>query len=291
MNYVFRGILTMAVLAATVAPTAQEIGDLDLLLDKLGQYLIAYESQLTTVVASESYEQAEYRPLGRTAVQVQRRRKLQSDVAFLRLPGGSLWFGVREVLRVDGKVVRSNEAQLQALLKRLDSGALEEAARIVAESAQHNLGGVRTVNMPTTPLEILHPDHHVQFVFKLRGTSKIGGIQTRRLDFEEFDVPTLISGTNGDPIFITGSAWIEPDSGTLWRVELTMKPELPPDLRLRRLTNNTLRVDFMRHAELKMMVPKEMQEVFWIPGGRGEGRALYSNFRQFATSARIVPQQ
>jgi hypothetical protein len=53
--------------------------------------------------------------------------------------------------------------------------------------------------------------------------------------------------------------------------------------------HTTLRVDYMPHRELGMMVPEEMRETFWVPGGRGEGHARYSNFRQFATSARIVP--
>ena len=38
-----------------------------------------------------------------------------------------------------------------------------------------------------------------------------------------------------------------------------------------------------------MMVPKEMIEAFFVAGGRGEGRAKYSNYRRFTTSARIVP--
>ena len=38
------------------------------------------------------------------------------------------------------------------------------------------------------------------------------------------------------------------------------------------------------------MVPRTMTEVFSVPRGRGEGRATYSNFRRFGTSARIVPQ-
>ncbi|MGH9176516.1 MAG: hypothetical protein ACRD1H_19250, partial [Vicinamibacterales bacterium] len=111
---------------------AQEIGELDLFLDRLGQYLIAYEAQLSTVVADERYEQSELRAVSRTNFHVARRRTLASDVAFLRLPGESTWFGVRDVRMVDGKPVVANDAQLQQLLKRLDAGALEEAARIVA---------------------------------------------------------------------------------------------------------------------------------------------------------------
>lgn len=283
------GVLLGALLALVVAfPRAQNASELDLLVDKLAQYLVAYESQLTTVIANETYDQAELEPVSRMSYRVARKRKLASDVAFLRLPGESIWFGLREVRTVDGKPVVQNEVRLQEILQKLDAAAMKQAATIVAQSAQHNLGGIRTVNMPTTPLAVLHPDHHVQFEFKLRGTSKIDRTPVRQLDFKEFDEPTLVSGTDGTPVFIFGSAWIEPANGTLWRVELTLRPKLSVAAP-RRIDNNYLRVDFMRHADLNMMVPKEMRERFWIPGGMGEGRAQYSNFRQFTTSARIVP--
>ena len=139
-----------------------------------------------------------------------------------------------------------------------------------------------------TPLEILHPNNHVRFVYKLRGTARIEGRQTKRIDFEEFDEPTIVSGGEGGPVFIFGSAWIEPENGRLWRVELTLRTR--PNPRLPRPVANRLRVDFTLHPELKIMVPARMDETFWLQGGRGEGRATYSNFRRFTTSARIVPQ-
>jgi hypothetical protein len=294
-------LVTLVVVAAS---PAQEAEELQRLVDRLGQYLLAYESQLSTVVAEERYQQAELRPSGegqpslsglrpgtRTLV-VTRRRELLSEVAFLRLPGGAIWFGVREVHSVDGKPVTTNQAQLERLLKRLDSGARETAAKIVAESSQHNLGGVRTVNMPTTPLEVLHPQHRARFTFRLRGASRIEGTRARQLDFDEAAEPTLVASATGAPLFINGSAWIDPDEGSLWRVELTLRPRsraAPLDPRVTRQLESYLRVDFTRHAALKMLVPKEMQERFWIPDGLGQGRAVYSNFRQFATSARIVP--
>ena len=72
---------------------------------------------------------------------------------------------------------------------------------------------------------------------------------------------------------------------------MRMRPEDPrePGSLTLSQTANYLRVDYTQHPELKMMVPKEMQERFWIPGGMGEGRARYSNFRQFATSTRVIP--
>ena len=267
--------------------SGQEITEADILLDRLGQYLIAYETELTTIIADEHYEQAEYRPYaGRSNLELQRRRMTVSDVAFLRLPDGSAWFGVRDVQTVDGKPVVANEVKLRELLKRLDRGAFEQVVRIVAQSVQYNLGGLRTINMPTAPLEILHPNHHVQFVFKLRGTSKIDRHEVRRIDFEEFDEPTIVSSGEGAPIFIRGSAWVERDTGRLWRVDLGLKPK--PNPQLPRAVENRLRVDFTLHPELKIMVPIQMEETFWIPGGRGEGRAKYSNFRRFTTSARVL---
>ena len=283
-----RGAIVVGLLLVPVL-VAQEIGEVDILLDRLSQYLAAYESELATVIAEEHYEQAEYRPLNRANLEQLRRRTTTSDIAFLRLPDGSRWFGVRDVRTVDGKPVETSEARLGELLKRLDAKTFEQAARIAAESAQYNLGGPRTINMPTTALEVLHPIHHVRYIFKIRRGGRIEGRQTRRIDFEEFDEPTIVSGGDGAPaVFIHGSAWIEPGNGRLWRVELTLKPKANPQLP--RTADNRLRVDFTFHPTLKMMVPAQMDETFWIRGGRGQGQAKYSNFRQFTTSARIIPQ-
>jgi hypothetical protein len=280
---------------SAAAPSRAQEGDaLDALLNRLGNYLLDYEGELSTVIASERYDQRELRLPRRSRItpttqwEVTRQRTLDSDVAFLRLPGGASWLGIRDVLKVDGRAVQEDEVSLQALIKRLDRGAvLDEAARIVAASSVFNLGGIRTINMPTTPLEVLHPDRHVQFVFKLRGTDRIDGVTTARLEFEEFDVPTIISNPEGDPLFIRGSAWIEPDSGRIWRVELTIRPK--PEARVPARLQSTLRVDFMLQRDLNMMVPKEMTEDFYVAGGRGTGKAKYSNYRRFGTSGRIVP--
>ena len=275
--------------------SGQESDPLDLVLNRLGLYLLQYEGELSTVVASERYEQQEIRPVrraGRTATTVAenvRSRKLESDVAFLRLPGGASWLGVRDVLAVDGKPVTTDPTRLLALVKGFGRESdLDEAARITAASAAHNLGGVRTINMPTTPLELLHPDHHVQYLFRLRGTDRIDGVTTTRLEFEEFDEPTIIGNPEGDPLFIRGTAWVELESGRLWRAQFVVRPKssraLPRNFEAR------LRVDYRLHAELKMLVPKQMSEEFFVIGGRGVGQAKYSNFRRFSTAGRIVPQ-
>lgn len=276
-----------AMLIGTAAPAAQD-ADLDNVLARLAAYLLAYEKELTSVVAEERYVQAEYRHVTLNRFFLLRQRRLQSDIAFLRLPGHSAWFGVRDVRRVDGRSVADGEGRLVSILHAFDERSLEAAAQIVARSAAHNLGTMRTINVPTVPLEVLQPQHHVQFAFKVAGRLRIGGTQTVRVDFEEFDEPTIIQGTDGGSVFIAGSAWIDPRSGALWRADLTMSPHQDPAMR-RRFAINQLRVDFTRHRDLGMMVPKRMTEVFWIDRGRGEGDAEYFNFRRFTTSARIVP--
>jgi hypothetical protein len=206
----------------------------------------------------------------------------------MRLPGGASWFGVRDVRTVNKKPVTRGEGRLAEIMSRLArTGAIEEAAQIVAASAEYNLGALRTINMPTTLLEILHPDHHVQFAFKLAGRGKVEGVSTTKIAFEEFDVPTIINDSNGEPLFIRGTAWVEPANGRLWRAEMALRGET--GVRGRDLIVNELRVDFTFHPELKMMVPKQMTERFFVAGGRGEGRATYSGYRRFTTTARIIP--
>lgn len=272
----------------SAALPAQARPDLDTLLDRLATYLLAYELQLATIIAEERYEQSEYRAVTRSGWHRQRHRRLESDVAFLRLPDNSAWFGVREVRVVDGKPVGEGKPQLEAILKRLGPVAVDEAAQIVARSAAYNIGGLRTINMPTVPLEMLHPNNHVRFVFKTARGERIDGAETSRLDLEEIDEPTIILGTDNAPVFTSGSAWIETASGALRRAELTMSIRRVRGGRPERI--NQLAVHFVPNVPLKMLVPREMRETFWIPGGRGEGRAVYSQFRQFTTSARIVPQ-
>jgi hypothetical protein len=285
---------TLSALSLRASSRHQDGEELDLILNRLATYLLKYESELSTVVAEERYEQRETRRMAVSIPEASRlasvrTRKLESDVAFLRLPGGEAWFGVRDVKKVDGREVSMEGVRLLDVLQRLNANRLiEDGARIVAASAAHNLGSPRTINMPTTPLEVLHPTHHVQFIFKLRGRDKVDGAATRKVEFDEFDVPTIINDFKGEPLFIHGTAWVEPGNGRLWRVEMTIRPQT--SVNVPRSFQNFLRVDFMLHQELGLMVPKHMYEEFFVIGGRGTGAATYSNYRRFTTAARLVPQ-
>lgn len=290
--------VAIGALCFSLVPARAQEPNLDDLLVRFAKYLTGYETDLSTVIAEEHYEQDEVggaRPRmmpdgvavtgGRSAMH----RVLLSDVAFLRLPGNAEWFGVRDVKAVDGKPVTPGGSQrLLDILMKSGPSRLNEATAIVAASAQYNLGSLRTINMPTVPLELLREANHVRFEFTLRGKDTVSGTKVRRVDFREFEQPTLITGVKNEPLFSYGSVWVEPESGRLWRVELVVGPD-HRDVFARQLFQTKMRVDFMLEPKLNVLVPRELNEDFYSRGGRAKGRARYSNFRRFTTSARIVP--
>jgi hypothetical protein len=281
------GLSLVLALAALTAVRAQKEPDLDLVIDKLGTYLADYEKALGQIVADEKYFQQEI-GLDRGGARQVTGRTLESEVAFLRLPGGADWYGIRDVRRVDGNAVAGAGVRLSDLLKDPGADFIRRATAIVEESTRHNLGGARTINMATVPLEALSARNHPRYIFKERGGEKVRGAPTTRIDFEEFDEPTLIQAADGGNVWIRGRAWVEAQSGRVWRVEMTVSPDRPNENRRPDLESR-MRVDFAFDATLKMLIPTELVEAFWIPRGRGEGRARYSNFRRFTTSGRIVP--
>ena len=276
--------LVAAALVSVVAhtPARAQDDDLDVLLDRLATYLETYEKELSTLVADEHYVQEERRRLPQ-------QRVTDSEVMFLRLPGYAEWFGVRDTKKVDGKAVPGAGITLSDLLKEPGKDVIERAAAIVEASSRHNLGGRRTINMPTVPLEALSARHHARYIFKVASTGRISGTRVRRLEFQEFDEPTLVHSSDGGSLWTRGTAWIDPLTGALWRAELIVSPAPPQSFRRPELESR-IRVEFTRDTALSLLVPKELSENFWIRGGIGYGRGRYSNFRRFTTTARIVPQ-
>src|SRR5687768_1096300 len=75
-----------------LTPTA---GSLEGILARMDAYLLEYESQLSSIVADEVFDQKVfYRRSTNT-------RRLESEVAFMRLPGEGGWLGFRDVKKVE----------------------------------------------------------------------------------------------------------------------------------------------------------------------------------------------
>jgi hypothetical protein len=275
-------IAALVTLAAAAQP--QEPLDLDVLLDRLATYLQSYEPQLSALVADEHYVQEERR----RGLALSLSKSTDAEILFLRLPGSAEWYGIRDVKKVNGKAVKGAEVTLADLLENPGADALSKVGAIIEASSRHNLGSRRTINMPTVPLEALSAVNHVRYIFKLRGTTRVRGTQTARLDFDEFDEPTLVHSVDGGNLWTRGTAWIEPSTGALWRAELIVGPTAPGTLRRPDLEAK-IRVEFALDPALKLLVPQSMSESFWIRGGIGVGTGKYTNFRRFSTAARLIP--
>jgi hypothetical protein len=283
-----RGLLASVIACGLLAsPLGAQEDDLDVLLDRLATYLESYEKNLGAVIADEHYVQQEN--TRRRGMIGRQQRVTDSEVMFLRLPGHAEWFGLRDTKKVDGRPVERTGDSLAELLKHPGSNLLERAAAIVEASARHNLGGRRTINMPTVPLEALSVRNHARYIFKVSGGARIEGVRVRRLEFQEFDEPTLVHSVDGGSLWTRGNAWIDPATGALWRAELSVGPDRPGSFRRLDL-ESYVRVDFTRDAKLELIVPKQLVEYFWVRGGTGHGRGRYANYRKFETAGRIIPE-
>jgi hypothetical protein len=289
-----------AVIVATFAVhtlSAQSAATLEQLLDRMGAYLEAYESQLSSVVADERFQQNVY---GVNSASRKYGVLLESEVAFVRLPGGGEWLGFRDVRKVNSRSVKDGGPSIGEVLASA-AGNFTKAHAIANASARHNLGLPRTVNVPAAALDIIHPLHRSAHAWELQGADGVRGTRASVIGFVETARPTLVREPDGTNLVSSGRVWVEPGDGRVWRVEWIYQPEHreAPPVQLRgnaaqravvRAPTPRLRVDFAPDQPLGMMVPRIMTEVFAVAGGRGEGRATYTNFRRFGTSARIVPQ-
>jgi len=96
-NFLAVNLIIGLCLSATVSGREPRLKDV---LSRLEQYLATYESELTTLVAEEHYEQS-IQPVdgGSSAT----RRTLTSEFGFLRLPGRPEWLGLSDTFAVDGQ--------------------------------------------------------------------------------------------------------------------------------------------------------------------------------------------
>jgi hypothetical protein len=259
---------------------------LDQLLDQMGAYLIDYEARLSSVVADERFEQRVVKSdaSGESLAPSRFRRVLESEVSFMRLPGGAEWLGFRDVLKVNGQPVRTRTLSLSDVLTKGADG-MSQAKIIAAASAAHNLGLARTINVPTAPLEMVHPSHRGSFRFWRDGNEQIGSIETVILGYEETGRPTIVRQPDGTNVVGRGRVWVEAGTGVIWRIEWLYDRE-----RVVRGQHPRIQVWFAMHEGLAIMVPVRMTELFFEGRTPGSGEASYSNFRRFTTGARLVPQ-
>jgi hypothetical protein len=204
------------------------------------------------------------------------------------LPGNVGWLGYRDVVQIGGRPVRRVGPSLVDLLKAQTDDSRERAMTLLLESAKHNLGAARTINLPSLPLELLHPRNQARFVISAHEMGRTDHCGAMRLMLEETVTPTVIQNPTGGNMPSRVFAWVDPETGRLCRAEVRTRDAQHGA----RAIDAVVRVEFAREPALDVWVPEKMYEEFLDPPrGRGEGEAVYTNYRRFTTSARIVPQR
>ncbi len=289
-------VVALLLVAAGVMAVAQDPDPVEVR-TRLAKYLVGYEAELGNVVAEERMLQwpLERREVGMSAGagsatelrrDLTRVRTLVSEVAFVPLPGNVGWLGYRNVLQIGGRPVNRKGPPLLDLLKAQTDDATERAGLLLVESARHNLGAPRTINLPSLPLELLHARHQARFVIETTYQETVANCRALRLDLVETARPTIIRRPEGGDMPSRVIAWVEIETGRLCKAEVRTR-----DARIGvPQFTAVVAVEFQPDAGLGILVPAKMTERFFIPTrSEGESEATYSNYRRFMTSGRLVP--
>jgi len=276
------GLVVVCVLALAPAQTP----DLKTLLRRAADYAVDYHERFTALVADELYVQRtgpDLRGPQPGRLLVEKERTLRSEYVMVRdVAGEGSWVGVRDVIEVDGEPAPDRE-RLHALLEDT-SRPLASRLRALADfEARYNIGDVyRTINVPTLPLEFLLPDRQRRFRFKNQGAATLAGVTAFRVGFEERERPTIIRSPNGRDVPSRGTFWLDPDTGAVLRTELFVSPSEG-----RSFVDATIIVSYKRYPRFDMLLPDDMNEVYFTRGNRIDGHATYANYRRFETDVKI----
>jgi hypothetical protein len=285
--------LAFCLLAIGPSPASQE--DLAALLRRAGEAVVRQTRESVVILGDERCHQTAFdeRPFGFTAGTVasggghvkKGQRRWLAELALVQITSRSVpavpWIEVRDVIEVDGKPIPDREGRLAALFQPGQPMTAVRVRAIVQENARYNIGPVqRTVNAPTIPLLVLHPDNQGRFLFTWGGEKKLDGVLTVKVTFQEARSPTLVrSADEGADMPSAGALWIDRETGEVRRAEMLCGES----------GETRLNVAYVRHPSFEVMVPRELEEnaraqgTSWV-----EGRCEYSNFRRFETRARLL---
>ena len=270
---------------SSASPPAQHDSSLELLLDRVSQYVWDYGRELSSVVSEETYTQ-EVRGdsnVGRVNVTINgkpvpasttKSRQLVSDFLLVRPPGLDGWLPFRDVFEVDGERVRDRQDRLVKLfLQSAPDVALESANEILRESARYNIGPIRrNLNLPTLALWFLEPKNRHRFSFRRAGEETLAGRRVSVLDYSETSHPTIIKTSGGEDVPASGKLWVEPANGRILRTVL-------------KASVATITVTYAPREELPgLWLPVMMEEKYAAGNLAITGTATYARFRQFQVS-------
>ena len=287
----FRAALASVAVSGALLFGAPAGPDVRKVVERAGRWVEQFERDFISVVADEQYEQLASDGAG----VVDLHRRLRSELLFLRPEAGESWVAVRNVLSYadDGEPAIEVPNSRDRLTRALSVGRSDGRTalrRLADESALFNIGELaRNFNTPTLALQFLDDAHRDRFRFRFDGAEQISGEDLWRLAYQEREHPTMIQANFRDTELV-GRIWIRASDGAIvrTRLELTAKPRAAFSG-----LHTVITVEYATDEKLNRLVPATMQEDYLESGGghRVTGNAVYSNYRVFETSARVVSPQ
>lgn len=317
--------ILMVLLATPVIAQSKAEPSVNQVMARVGAYVAAYGEKTSVVVARETYTQS----VSVEGSPPLRPRKLVAEFAIVRA-GGSGWTGFRDVVEVNGEPVRDRRDRLVSLLTSTSPTVSEamrianESARFNVGPVARNF------NTPTTAMFFFQPDSLSRFTFTAKGRKGGDKTPALEIAFKETRSPTFIMTRAGKDVPVDGTLWVNPADGTVLRTRLRLRnfadvessPEQPatppqrpavnpnvptggrprdsvPEMDVRRLDSSAdVDVTYRRPAGIDLWLPATMVEFYEGPVylrqrpviGRAVTRAAYTDFKQFDTATRIVPQ-
>lgn len=238
----------------------------------VGIYVDNYQTQLSSVVASEKYSQTVVYARGGIPSQ----RTVESEVLMLRPSSGAEWIMFRDVFSVDGRDVTDRSSRLLALLGKPPEEAIKQGRMIAEESSRFNLGQlVRTTNLPDLALTFLQTAHAQRVVSTDLDSGRVGDRSVAIFRFRETKGPTIIRTLQGEDLPASGRIWADVATGAVLRTELNIED---------RYSDGRTTVEFAFDSKIGMYLPSKMQESYRTRLESITAVATYSNFRKFEVS-------
>jgi hypothetical protein len=283
---------TLSALSPPGFHASQDSQDLRGILERARAYLDTYEQQLGTLIGEELYVQkavwaGQTGPMsslagGRvTGSGAREQRRLSSD--FLLTEIGSTWYGVRSVISVDGRRVKTQDTNFNGFLGDSPEVTVQRISAINAGNSKYNLGDfVRTINVPTYSLMVLRRVNAEHFTFEKVSEKSIDNVKTWEVSFVESGHPALVQGLNHEDRYQHGKLWIDPVTGTIRKTETTIEAKASGGKFQASVT-----VSYKTDVKLGMLLPDTMAEHYETNNHYVDCLAEYSKFRRFETDVKL----
>jgi len=259
----FLALATLLMSIVVSAPAAAQPKPTAVVLERVAAYVQRFVDDLTNVVAEERYVQ-EFR-------RVADRRRLRSDFLLVKYPGDERRYQTfRDVLEVDGRPVREQQARITQLFLEPFASAVQRAGEIEMASFRQSLRRGRLVD-PLQAIAYLQAFYQPQLEFSVAPAYRRADTGMIELTF------TQITPPGSSLIPLRGKALLVEQTGRVIRTELTAG------------SGSNVRVtttEFGFNAALRIDVPVRLRDEMPVSGGDDFiGTAEYTNFRRFQVRA------